>query len=152
MANARQDGSLEGAEARSDKSVDGAKSPGPVRLTDALVRSLPSPPVASKITYDGGTDRVAGFGCRVTAAGAKSFMLNYTVAGHERRLTIGAYPAWRVTTARAEAERLRHEVDRGIDPLGERVAEREAPTVADLCDRYLAEHAIRKRPQPTTSR
>jgi hypothetical protein len=145
VANARQYGDLEGAEARFEQSVDGAKSPGRARLTDATVRDLPTPASGSRITYDGGAGRVRGFGMRVTAAGAKSFVLNYTVAGRERRLTIGAYPTWRVATARAEAERLRREVDRGIDPLGERVAEREAPTVAELCDRYLAEHAIKKR-------
>jgi integrase len=46
-----------------------------------------------------------------------------------------------VATARKEAERLRQEIDRGIDPLAKRQAEREAPTVGELADRYLAEHA-----------
>jgi hypothetical protein len=31
--------------------------------------------------------RRAGCGCRVTAGGAKRFVLNYRVNGHERRLT-----------------------------------------------------------------
>jgi integrase len=145
VANARHDGGLDGAGARFEQSMAETKSAGPVRLTDAIVRSLAPPHVASKITYDAGPGRVAGFGCRVTAAGAKAFILNYTLAGRERRLTIGAYPAWKVATARREAERLRQEIDRGIDPLGERIAEREAPTVSELCDRYFAEHAVRKR-------
>ena len=42
---------------------------------------------------------------------------------------------------------LKRQVDRGEDPMGERHAERAAPTVADLADRYLAEHAIRKVPR-----
>src|SRR5271165_6078140 len=112
------------------------------RLTDALVRSLPAPETGTKITYDTET---RGFGMRVTAAGSKAFVLNYTVVGRERRMTIGAYPAWKVATAREEAERLRRDIDRGIDPLGERIAAREAPTVNELCDRYLAEHAVKKR-------
>jgi len=115
-----------------------------VRLTDTVVRSLEPPPSGSRITYDG-AGGVRGFGLRVTATGAKAFILNYTVAGRERRLTIGTYSAWRVATARREAERLRQEIDRGIDPLGEKIAEREAPTVDELCDRYLAEHAVKKR-------
>jgi len=116
------------------------------RLTDALVRSLIAPATGNKITYDSGKDVVRGFGVRVTASGARSFILNFTVAGRERRLTIGAYPAWKVATARKEAERLRREeIDRGHDPLGARHAARDAPTVSDLCDRYLAEHAIKKR-------
>jgi integrase len=114
-------------------------------LSDALVRGLLAPASGSRITYDRGPDRVRGFGCRVTAAGTKAFVLNYTVAGRERRMTIGEYPTWRVATARAEAKKLRQEIDRGVDPLGERIAEREAPTVTELCDRYLAEHAVKKR-------
>jgi integrase len=115
------------------------------RLSDALVRSLAAPEKGHKKTYDAGPDRIRGFGVRVTASGARSFILNYTVAGVERTMTIGAYPAWKVATARREAERLRQEIDRGNDPLGERQAEREAPTMNDLCDRYLAEHAVKKR-------
>jgi integrase len=122
------------------------ESAGPVgRLTDAVVRSLPAPAHGNKITYDAGKDAVRGFGFRVTAGQAKSFILNYTVAGRERRFTIGGYPAWSVAAARDEAKRLRQEIDRGNDPLGAREAEREAATVAELCDRYLAEHAVRKR-------
>jgi integrase len=114
-------------------------------LSDALVRGLSAPTSGSRITYDRGPDRVRGFGIRITAAGTKAFVLNYTIAGRERRMTIGEYPTWRVATARAEARKLRQEIDRGIDPLGERIAEREAPTVAELCDRYLKEHAVKKR-------
>lgn len=114
-------------------------------LTDKLVRGLAIPEKGNRITYDGGPKAVRGFGARVTAAGAKSFILNYVTAGRERRLTIGSYPAWSVAAARDEAKRLRQDIDRGIDPLAERETEREAPTVAELCDRYLAEHAVRKR-------
>jgi integrase len=115
---------------------------GGTKLSDALVRSLPLPDAGAKIYYDA---EIRGFGMRVTKAGARSFVLNYTVAGRERRMTIGAYPVWRVATARREAERLRQDVDRGTDPLGEKQAEREAPTVNELCDRYLEEHASKKR-------
>lgn len=118
------------------------KSVGGTKLSDALVRSLPAPEDGAKITYD---SEIRGFGMRVTKAGARSFILNYTVAGRERRMTIGAYPTWKMATARKEAERLRQDIDRGIDPLGQKQAEREAPTVAELADRYLAEHAVKKR-------
>ena len=114
-------------------------------MTDSLVRRLPVPAKGSKITYDRGPDAIRGFGIRVTAKGVRAFVLNYVVRGIERRLTIGSYPAWTVAAARAEAKRLKREVDRGIDPLGERIAEREAPTVDELCDRFLEEHAVKKR-------
>jgi integrase len=116
-----------------------------IRLSDALVRSLTAPHSGNRITYERGKGAITGFGVRITAASAKSFVLNYTLAGRERRYTIGTYPAWSVGAARDEAKRLRQDVDRGIDPLGAREAEREAATVNELGDRYLAEHAIRKR-------
>ncbi|HEX3861075.1 MAG TPA: site-specific integrase [Stellaceae bacterium] len=122
----------------------GSENP-PEKFDDKFVRTVAVPPRGNRIAYDRGKDSVRGFGVRITAAGAKSFILNYTIAGRERRYTIGAYPAWTVLVARKEAARLRREIDSGHDPLGAREADREAPTVADLCDRYLAEHAIKKR-------
>lgn len=114
------------------------------KLTDKLVKAALAPPPgrANAITYDG---EVRGFGLRVTQRGARSFILNYRVGGRERRLTIGAHPDWPVAAARDEAKRLKREIDNGRDPLAERQAVREAPTVNDLANRYLAEHAIRKR-------
>ena len=58
------------------------------RLTDAWVRRLAIPERGSRITYGSET---TGFGCRVTAAGAYAFVLNYWIAGRERRITIGAF-------------------------------------------------------------
>jgi len=117
-------------------------------LTDAIVRSLGTPASGNKITYDGGDPkkRVRGFGVRITAAGARAFVLNYRAGGIERRYTIGSFPVWSVSAAREEAKRLRREIDRGEDPVRGRRDYREAPTVADLCDRYIEEHAsARKR-------
>jgi integrase len=112
------------------------------RLTDRTVKALAPPTQGNRITYDA---ELKGFGVRTTAAGAKSFILNYRIAGRERRYTIGGYPTWGVSAARDEAKRLRREIDRGIDPLGQREAERAAATVNELCDRYLAEHAEPKK-------
>jgi integrase len=113
------------------------------RLTDALARRLRTPDTGNRITYDG---EVKGFGLRITAAGAKAFILNYRCGGRERRITIGAFPDWSVAAARKEAQRLRALVDQGRDPLAERDSERTAPTVSTLCARYLEDHLPRKRP------
>jgi integrase len=125
-----------------ERSVDTSRAG---KLTDQLVRKLPAPATGNRITYDRGNEAVRGFGVRVTASGARSFVLNYVIGGRERRLTIGAYPQWSAAAAREAAKRLKREVDIGRDPLGERVAHREAPTVNELCDRYLEEHAAKKR-------
>ena len=113
------------------------------RLTDALIKRLPVPARSNRITYD---SDVPGFGARVTTGGARSFILNYvTRSGRERRLTIGSCSDWRATAARAEAKRLRQVIDQGGDPLSDIDAERQAPTMAELCDRFEAEHLPRLR-------
>jgi integrase len=113
------------------------------RLTDAIVRALPAPAKASRIYYDA---QVKGFGVRVTAGASRAFILNYrTRHGRERRFTNGNFPDWRTTAARAEATELKKLIDRGGDPLGDVEAGRIAPTVADLCDRFIAEYLPRKR-------
>jgi integrase len=113
------------------------------RITDKLVKSLTPPPSGNRIYLD---DDVSGFAVRITAAGAKAFVFNYRHGARQRRLTIGGYPAWTVAAAREEAKALRKRVDRGDDPMGAKHAERAAPTVASLCDRYETDHLPRKRP------
>jgi integrase len=120
----------------------------PLRLGDvATVSRLPRPAAGNKIYYD---DAVPGFGCRVTAAGHRSFVLNYrTRHGRERRYTIGdaglGEGGWTVGAARMRARELRRQIDDGGDPLAEIEAEREAPTMADLANRFEQEHLPRKR-------
>ena len=67
------------------------------RLTDNEAKALPLPATGNRIAYD---SEVKGFGARITAAGAKAFILNYRVAGRERRITIGSFPDWSVKAAR----------------------------------------------------
>jgi len=115
------------------------------RLTDAIVRRLPTPATGKQITPD---SEVQGFGIRVTANGARSYVLRYVVrgSGRERTYTIGDASVWPCTAARDKARELRRQIEDGGDPLGEIEAEREAPTVMDLIERFRAEHLPRKRP------
>jgi len=113
------------------------------RLTDTMVRKMLPPPSGNRITYD---SEVKGFGVRITAAGARSFILNYRVAGRERRYTIGSFPDWSVTSARDEAKALKKRIDRGEDPLQEREDARAAPTVAELVQKFKEDYLPRRRP------
>jgi integrase len=109
------------------------------KLSDKIARSATPPSNGNHIVYDSETK---GFGLRVTANGARSFILNYrNREGIARRLTIGSYPDWAVAHARTEAVRLKQIVDRGGDPLGDQRAHRSAPDVNALAERYLTEHA-----------
>lgn len=113
------------------------------KLGDRLVRALPAPASGSKITYD---SEVAGFAVRITASGAKAFILRYRFAGRSRLLTIGSYPDWSTTAAREEAARLKRRIDLGEDPMGERHDQRSAPTVGQLIDTFKADYLPRRRP------
>jgi integrase len=113
------------------------------KLTDKLVRTLAFPAAGNRITYDG---EVKGFGIRITSAGAKAFILNYRAAGRERRITIGSFPDWSVQAARDEAKGLKRRIDVGEDPMGNRHADRAAPTMNDLADRFDEEHLAKRRP------
>ena len=116
-----------------------------MKLTDNLLRRLPTPARGNKVTYD---DAVKGFGCRVTAAGGRAFILNYRrkLDGRERRYTIGSFPDWGTTAAREEAKRLKRAIDGGADPVGEQEENRAAATVADLCARFERDYLPRNRP------
>lgn len=122
----------------------------PILLDDKTVEALVNPAAGNAIVYD---TEVKGFGCRVTAAGAKSFILNYrTRDGRERRFTIGASPGWKVKAARKEADDIKSRLRSGFDPLdvleAERTARREEAaqaTVEILCDRFEALHLPRLR-------
>lgn len=95
------------------------------------------------------TLRPGGFGKRQQPDGVRGLLIRVSVdgkvAGTERRMTIGAYPTWTLPEARKEAKALRVRIDRGEDPLADKIEKRDAPTVAELCDRFLAWAETEKR-------
>jgi integrase len=63
-----------------------------------------------------------------------------TREGRQRRFTIGRHGApWTPDTAREEARRLLGEIVSGADPASAKREAREAMTVAEICDAYLAD-------------
>jgi len=107
------------------------------KITETFAKKAEPPQNGNKVYRD---DHLKGFGLRVTAAGARSFILNYTLNKRERRMTIGSHPAWSAAAAREEAKQLRRQIDRGVDPLEEKNDRQAAPTVADLWDEYERVH------------
>ncbi|MBA4033797.1 MAG: integrase [Bradyrhizobium sp.] len=134
----------EAALERLSASLANPPATGPINLTDAVVKRLPPPATGHIIVWDA---TVAGFGCRVTAAGAKSYVMNYRVrgSGQQRRVTIGAASSWSASSARDKAKELRRIVDDGGDPRGDEEEAREAATMADLMRRFDTEYLPRRR-------
>jgi integrase len=116
-----------------------------MKLNEDIVKNLPIPDSGNRVHYFAetviqGAKVPRGFGVRVTAAGVRSFVMNYSVARRERRYTIGQWPDWSVLRAVKEARDLRQRIDRGEDPLdGRRKQETAtATTVKAIADEYLA--------------
>jgi integrase len=115
-----------------------------VKLNEDVVKALPAPETGNKVFYfpDAvlqGAKAPRGFGVRVTAAGVRSFVVNYRVAHIERRYTLGQWPDWSVLKAVKAARELRQRIDRGEDPLADRRKAEAATsdTLKAICEEYL---------------
>jgi hypothetical protein len=85
-----------------------------------------------------------GFGLKITPAGSRVYLFQYRMPEYKNpiRRTIGKHgDPWTADKARAEAEKLRGDVKRGIDPKaqGEEALKKSKAniTVAELCDDYV---------------
>jgi integrase len=92
-------------------------------------------------------DAMPGFGVRVKPSGVKSYIIQYRRGSISKRMTIGSCALFRLEQARERARRLLSAAKDGEDPAAKRDKARKAPSVSDMADRYLAEHAeLRKKP------
>ena len=112
------------------------------RLNEEAIKRLPIPDEGNRITYFAGAvlqglTAPRGFGVRVTAGGAKSFVINYRIKGRERRYTIGQYPDWSALRAVREARELRRRIDRGENPLEDKAPLAQSGTVAGVIDDFV---------------
>jgi hypothetical protein len=135
------------------------------KITKRTVDSL-HPSNVDQFLWD---TELKGFGLKVTAlrskvtgkrkGGNKVYILQYRKGGRRRnsdgnvvpgqwesmrRVTIGRHGAMTPEQARGVATRLLGAVAQGNDPAAVRAADKAAPTVARLADRFLAEHVATK--------
>ena len=91
---------------------------------------------------------VSGFGVKITPKGRRIYVLQTRINGRLRRITIGRHGDITAEAARRLARQSLGEISAGIDPAARRDDARQAPTVADLADRYMTEHAeLHKKPR-----
>ena len=115
------------------------KKPGKGKAEDGVLYldQVQPPETGQRFFFDDHRDAPRGFGFRVTQAGGRAFILQYTVDGRQRRKTIGDYPTWTLEAARAEARELVQRIAKGSDPLEEKRRRRSEPLVKDLAIEWL---------------
>lgn len=117
------------------------------KLTKRTIDAL-TPDQTDRLVFD---EEIPRFGIRVMRSGVKSYLIQYRKDGHTRRYTFGKHGLLTPHQAREQARQLLAAVERGEDPSLARQERRAAPTVAELCERFLSDH-VPHRCKPTTQR
>src|SRR3974390_494763 len=115
------------------------------KLSEETIKRLPIPAAGNAITYFAGATiqgakAPRGFGVRVTASGARAFVLNYRLRSREHRYTIGAWPDWSALKAVRQARDLRQRIDRGENPIVDRTPSPATASVANVVDKFVARY------------
>ena len=109
---------------------DGTK----INLTVPYMKSLKPKDGRERFVWD---KQERGLGVRVRSSGAKTWVFQYRVKGRPMRLTLGNADAIHPATARKLAIKHRAEVAEGNDPAADKAGDRNAKSIADLCDDYM---------------
>jgi integrase len=117
------------------------------KLTKRLIDAL-KPEDADYFEWD---DELRGFGLRVSPKGAKTFLVQYRAGGRTRRVKIGRYGTLTAEEARILARELLGDVAKGENPAEDISSHRKAPTLKDVCERFLRDH-VGVRLKPITAR
>ncbi|MCA1775707.1 MAG: integrase arm-type DNA-binding domain-containing protein, partial [Loktanella sp.] len=110
------------------------------KLTDGrsgTIAKAEAPAKGQRFIWDDHRDAPRGLALRITAAGGKAFVLQYTVDGRQRRKTIGDWPTWSLEAARIEARDLSQQIGKGSDPLEEKRRRKAEPTLKELAGEWL---------------
>jgi integrase len=117
-----------------------------MKLTKAAVEAIEPPPEAQIMVWD---TALAGFGVRVSAGGAKSFILFRRLNGKVVNRTLGRFGVMTVEQARQKAIQTAGQFASGIDPVKEqRRAKARAVTLQQAVDAYFLaprEHPLKPR-------
>lgn len=112
------------------------------KLTKKIVEST-LPQNKDVILWD---SEIKGFTCKITPAGKKSYFLYYrTQDQRQRRPKIGDHTVMACEQARNIAQQWLLQVSQGKDPSAEKQTLKLVPTVKELADQYMKEHAPHKK-------
>ena len=124
-----------------------------MRFTERAISSFECPAGSrDRLVFDAAQK---GLGVRITATGGKTYIAQYTIGAHKRRLPLGSCSAISLALARQACQAIMGEVANGGDPAAERnarraaeraAAERERLTLAVLADSWRQLHLANRRP------
>ena len=115
------------------------------KITKRLVDNLKSRD-GEYFVWDGA---LAGFGVRVQATGARSYVVKYRAGSGRgaptRRLTLGKVGTLTPDEARTLAKKMLGSVAHGADPAAQKAADKRASTLSEIGEQFLTEHVAAKR-------
>ncbi|MEE4303596.1 MAG: integrase arm-type DNA-binding domain-containing protein [Wenzhouxiangella sp.] len=112
-----------------------------MRITNTKVSELGLPEEGYRLHWD---DDLGGFGVRVTAAGARSYIAEARVNGKTCRVTIGKHGTFTADEARKIAKGELGDMAKGINPNAERKRRKvESQTLADVAADYMSNRQTR---------
>jgi integrase len=116
-----------------------------MKLTKTAVEQAPIPEAGQAFYRD---DQLKGFALRVTASGAKSFVVEKRINRKVKRKTLGRFGELTAEQARKEAQKFLGQVASGRDPISEQKAQIvESVTLREVFELYLK---VRSGLKPTT--
>ena len=80
---------------------------------------------------------VAGLNLQVSETRTKSWVMRCTVGGKRREIGLGAYPGVGLALAREKAQQVRDEIVAGIDPVAQRLINRQSIVQAQLEEKAM---------------
>lgn len=106
-----------------------------MRITNSSVTKTEPPENDFKIYWD---DDLTGFGLRVTASGAKSYIAESRVDGRTRRVTLGKHGVLTANEARKRARTMLGQMADGVDPVAAQRRQRAVSvTLTEVAKSYL---------------
>lgn len=113
-------------------------APTKFKFTNMKLKALPAPVDKDQVLYR--DTEVQGLGLRVTAAGAKSYIVSGRIrgTGQARRVTIGAFELITCEEARKRAQAIKLQMLDGIDPqIEKRKAVAQSETLREVMEDYI---------------
>src|SRR5690606_32116442 len=113
-------------------------TPTKFKFTNMKLKALPAPVDKDQVLYR--DTEVQGLGLRVTAAGAKSYIVSGRIrgTGQARRVTIGAFELITCEEARKRAQAIKLQMLDGIDPqIEKRKAVAQSETLREVMEDYI---------------